>query len=417
MQGEPIFWTIAALVALGCLGLVFAPLLRGRGRAGGRARYDLQMHRDQLREVEADRARGVMSDEEAAATRIEVSRRLLVAADAAAAEGTAEAAPRHASRLAALAMMLALLAAAGGLYLRLGSPGLPDQPLAERMARAAAAHADRPDQAAAEAFAAEGAAGTAPTARPEDLALIDRLRQVLESRPDDVAGHRLLVQSLGALGRWPEARAAQERVVAILGDRATGQDLADLAEVRILAAGGYVSPEAEAALGQALARDPENPVARYYSGLTLMQAGRPDLAYRLWERLVAEGPPGAPWMAPARAGLAEAARLAGLPPPAEAPVPGPAAPGPSAADVEAAESMSPEARQAMIESMVDGLAARLADAGGPPADWARLIRALGVLGRRDEAGAILAEARAAHAGDAAGLAEIEAAAQDAGLAP
>jgi cytochrome c-type biogenesis protein CcmH len=79
--------------------------------------------------------------------------------------------------------------------------------------------------------------------------------------------------------------------------------------------------------------------------------------------------------------------------------------------------MTPEARQAMIESMVDGLAARLAEEGGPAADWARLIRALGVLGRRDEAAAILAEARTAHAGDAAGLDEIEAAARDAGLAP
>ena len=71
----------------------------------------------------------------------------------------------------------------------------------------------------------------------------------------------------------------------------------------------------------------------------------------------------------------------------------------------------------MIAGMVDGLAARLAAEGGPPEDWARLIRSLGVLGRRDEAAAILAEARATHAGDAAALAEIDAAARDAGLGP
>jgi cytochrome c-type biogenesis protein CcmH len=70
-----------------------------------------------------------------------------------------------------------------------------------------------------------------------------------------------------------------------------------------------------------------------------------------------------------------------------------------------------------ITAMVDGLAARLAAEGGPPEDWARLIRSLGVLGRQDEAQAILAEARQRHAGDAPGLAAIEAAARDAGLAP
>jgi cytochrome c-type biogenesis protein CcmH len=70
----------------------------------------------------------------------------------------------------------------------------------------------------------------------------------------------------------------------------------------------------------------------------------------------------------------------------------------------------------MIEGMVDGLAERLAAEGGPPEDWARLIRSLGVLGRRDEAAAILLEARQVHAGDAAGLAAIDAAGRDAGLA-
>ena len=105
--------------------------------------------------------------------------------------------------------------------------------------------------------------------------------------------------------------------------------------------------------------------------------------------------------------------MAGLPPPAE----GAPAPGPTAADISAAEAMPPADRQAMIAGMVDGLAARLAEEGGPPEDWARLIRSLGVLGRRDEATAILVEAREAHAGDAAALAEIDAAARDAGLGP
>jgi cytochrome c-type biogenesis protein CcmH len=402
-----LFWTIAAGLALGSLALVFAPLLRGAAPAARRASYDMQVFRDQLREIESDRARGVLSEDEAAATRVEVSRRLLAAADAEAAEPAAAAGPRRVSRGAVPAVMSALLIAAAGLYAVLGAPGLPDDPLRARLAREAAARAARPTQAEVEAMVAARGLEAAPVA-PEDEALVAKLQQALESRPDDAQGHRLLARSLAALGRWSEARAAQERAVEIAGDQATAQDLVDLAELRILAAAGYVSPEAEAALARALALEPSNPVGRYYSGLTLLQGGRPDLAYRIWSALLAEGPPDAPWIAPIEAEIDEVARLAGLPPRAAPPGPGPA-------DVDAAAGMPPEERQAMIEGMVQQLSDRLAAQGGPPEDWARLIRSLGVLGRRDEAAAILAEAREKHADDPAALAAIDAAARDAGL--
>ena len=207
-------------------------------------------------------------------------------------------------------------------------------------------------------------------------------------------------------------------MVALLADQATARDLVDLAGLSILAAGGYVSPEAERALSRALTLDPRDQVGRYYSALTLMQGGRPDLAYRIWSGLVAEGPPDAPWMAAARAGAADAAAAAGIAPPASGPTAsGPTAPGPTASDIDAAAQMPAEYRAALIDGMVAQLSQRLATQGGPPQDWARLIRSLGVLGRRDEAAAILAEARSFHAGDAPGLAEIEAAGRDAGLAP
>ena len=93
-----LFWVIAAAVALGSLGLVFAPLLRGAVPAGSRAAYDARVFRDQLREIEADRARGVLSDAEAEATRIEVSRRLIAAADAADGDGAAGRSPASFTR-------------------------------------------------------------------------------------------------------------------------------------------------------------------------------------------------------------------------------------------------------------------------------------------------------------------------------
>ncbi|MFO1142874.1 MAG: c-type cytochrome biogenesis protein CcmI [Amaricoccus sp.] len=411
MQADWLFWGIAVLVAAGCAALIFAPLLRASARSERRASYDLQVHRDQLREVEADLARGILSADEATATRVEVSRRLLAAADAEAAEAAGTAAPRRLSRAAAPAMIAILLGAAFGLYHWLGGAGQPDAPLAPRLAEAAAARAARPSQAEAEAAVAAQQDVPPPVAvSAGDLELIGRLEAALKTRPDDLAGHRLLAQSLASIGNWAPARAAQERVVALLGAGATARDLVDLAELSILAAGGYVSPAAEQALSRALALDPQDQVGRYYSALTLMQGGRPDLAYRIWSGLLAEGPADAPWAEGARAGAAEAARQAGI-------TPDPAAAGPSQADVDAAQSLPPDQRQAMIEGMVAQLSDRLATQGGPPADWARLIRSLGVLGRRDEAATILAEARQKHAGDPAALAEIDAAGRDAGLAP
>jgi cytochrome c-type biogenesis protein CcmH len=410
-----LFWIVAGLLILACLVAILRPLLSGSGAGARRASYDAQIYRDQLKEVEAERARGLLGEEEAEATRIEVSRRLLHAADAEDLETATRQAPRAITRATGIAAAVLVSAAALGLYAVMGVPGLPDLPRAERERQMAEARANRPGQADAEAAMAARQAGSQDAAAPrvsEDAALIERLREVLAERPGDLQGHRLLARSLATLGRFAEARAAQEEVLAILGEEATAEDRIELAELMILAAGGYVSPQAEAELTLGLRQAPAHPLGRYYSGLALVQAGRPDLAYPLWVRLLEESAPGAPWVAPIRAQIDEVARMAGLPPVETAPQPGP-----SQADLQAAGDMSPEEQQAMIEGMVEGLSDRLATEGGPPADWARLIRALGVLGQTERAQAILGEAETRFEDDPAALAEIEAGARAGGLAP
>jgi cytochrome c-type biogenesis protein CcmH len=287
------------------------------------------------------------------------------------------------------------------------------------MERMAEARANRPGQAEVEAIIASTPEEELPP-RPapppvsaEDMAMVDRLAEAMTGRPDDLQGHRLLAGSMATLGRWAEARAAQERVVAILGDAATADDYVAWAEFMILAVNGYVSPEAESALSRAMALDPANKLGRYYSGLASLLGGRADLTWRLWTGLLEEGPPDAPWIAAIEAEIGEVARLAGMPAPDAAPG---ATPGPTAAEVEAAQAMTPEERQAMIEGMVAQLGARLASEGGPAEEWARLIRALGVLGRTGEASSIWGEARLAFEGDPAALDALRAAARDAGVA-
>jgi cytochrome c-type biogenesis protein CcmH len=405
MQADWVFLAVAAALALVVAGAMLAPLLAGRAGSARRASYDMQVYRDQLREIESETARGVLTEAEAEATRTEIARRLLAAADAETREAPAGVAPRRLTIGAAVALAVLLVGSSAGLYALIGGPGRPDQPLAARLAALDAARANRPGQAEVEAIVAERGVNREAEIAEEERALVERLATLLETRTEDLQGHRLLARSEASLGRWAQARAAQERVVELLGAEASAQDRVDLAEFMILAASGYVSPEAEAVLGAALEAAPEHPVARYYSGLALLQGGRPDLALDLWARLLAEGPPDAPWVIQIASQIDEVAAAAGRPAP---PVPQPPA---------EPDALAPPDQAAMIEGMVAGLSARLADEGGPPEDWARLIRSLGVLGRVEQATAIWTEAREVFAADPAAMELLADTARDAGLAP
>jgi cytochrome c-type biogenesis protein CcmH len=243
---------------------------------------------------------------------------------------------------------------------------------------------------------------------------MDQLRAALKDRPSDLEGHRLLAKNESGLGNYTAAIAAQKKVLDILGAKATAEDHATLAEMMILAAGGYVSPEAEAELTRALQIDPGNGPANYYAGLMFAQVGRPDRTFALWAPLLARSAPDDPWVEPLRAQLMQVAMEAGqddyeLPPLA------PLA-GPSAEDMAAAADMTPEERQEMVRGMVARLSERLATEGGTAEEWARLIGAYGVLGETDRARDIWTEAQARFAGREPELATVRAAAESAGVA-
>ena len=408
-----LFWFIALALSL----LVAVPLAvamwRGRGATGTMSddaatvdapapRPELALYRDQLAGVERDLERGVLSADEAERLRTEVSRRLL---DADRNDDEDATAPRRAPRGATLVMMaLALVLVCVGslaLYARIGAPGYGDLPLAARLDAAREARETRPDQAEAEASLGPE---LPRSAAPEFTDLMGKLRAALETRPDDLEGYRLLARNEAALGRYRAAWPAQARVIALMGDTSSAEDYAELADLQVSAAGGYVSPEAEEALSAALQRDRQNGPARYYAGLLHAQTGRPDLAYRFWLPLLREGPRDAPWIDPILSQIETVAIRAGetfeMPAIPERIPGGVAQPGPTAEDVAAAAELDEGDRNAMIEGMVEGLAARLADEGGPVEDWARLIRALGVLGQTERASAIRTEAREVFVGDA-----------------
>ncbi len=403
-----------ALAALGLAMLVAGVLIRamvrsGAGAAVPAASYDLKVWRGQLAEVERDLARGVLAPADAERARTEVSRRILEADRQVRAAAEAGSGRARGGMMAGAAAVAVILSGAFGLYAWLGAPGYPDLPLKSRLIRAEQVYKTRLSQAEAEARMPKPADRPAPD--PQEAALMEKLRQAVAARPDDLEGHVLLSRNEAALGNFAAAAKAQETVLALKGRAATATDHLALADARIMAAGGYVSPEAEEALTQVLKRDPENPTAQFYMGLMFAQNLRPDLAFQLWRPLVEHGPKDAPWMALVRDQIPGLAAAAGI----NYEVPG--SPGPDAAALAAAETMSPEERQAMILGMVNRLNERLATQGGTPDEWARLLDALGKLGDKERALAIRDEARRVFAGNAEALGLIEAAAGRAGLQP
>ncbi|WP_431299265.1 c-type cytochrome biogenesis protein CcmI [Tabrizicola sp. BL-A-41-H6] len=399
------FWAASAGLFLAIAAILLIALRRDRGLADA-PDVDIKVYKDQLAEVERDIARGTLAPDEAQRLRSEVGRRIL---DADRAAATAQATSSATPALLPAAIVLAALVGGIGTYAYIGAPGYPDLPLKARIAAADARMQSRPSQADAVAGAPKP---TAPTdLAPDFLDLMEKLRTAVTDRPNDQRGLELLARNEGALGNYAAAESAQRRLIEVRGDAATADDYATLAEIMIAAAGGYVSPEAEAELVAALSRDPQDPVARYYSGLMFAQSGRYDRAFALWQPLLQEGPADAPWIARIRAEIEDVAYLAGVN------YTLPEASGPSAGDVAAAAEMAPEERQAMIEGMVAQLSDRLATDGGSVEDWNRLIRSLVVLERRDEAQKIYDEAKVRFVSRDAELSFLRLAAVESGLVP
>lgn len=404
------FWIIASLLALAVAALLALALLRGRALSEPAAAYDLRVYRDQLATVDRDLARGVIGKVDAERVRTEISRRIL-AADA---QVHAETETKHGSQALtkAVALLFGGLVIAGSLtlYRSLGAPGYGDMPLSLRIEMATESHSNRPGQ-----TEAEDRMPALPKPELDDTyaGLLTKLRETVAERPDDLQGHILLAQHEAQTGNFDAAYAAKARAIELLAGDVSARDYSEQAEMMILAAGGYVSPEAEAVLLKALNLDPAHGPTRYYWGLMLTQIGRPDVAFRIWEETLTNAPADASWARAIRERIPDLAMRAGVdytPPQMAA-----ALPGPSAEDMEAAAGMDSESRKEMIRGMVERLSERLATDGGTPAEWARLIGALGVLGDTERASAILAEARDVFADSAEALQLIDGAAAQAGL--
>jgi cytochrome c-type biogenesis protein CcmH len=399
------FGLAVALVGLTCLALaiLLVPLLLVRRGAASRDAYNLAVYRDQLAEVERDIARGLLAADEAEAARIEIARRILALRPAGAEIGTG---PIPLAMATVVILLLPL--AAWMVYGQLGSPALPDQPFA-----------DRGGPGTPDGTPAARTADPAGTPRHTDISdAVARLAAHLKEHPEDLTGWVLLARSELSLGGFPEAAEAYRHAAELSGHRA--DIMGEWGEAQVLAAGGMVTPAAGAAFEAGLG-DPESaPRSRYYLALVRLQEGDAKGALQGWVDLAADAPADAEWLALVRQRIAEAASALGIDPASLKPASGAPAGAAVAAAAKAAGDASPEQRQAMINAMVERLAARLEEQPDDVDGWVRLGRSYMVLNQPDKARDAYARAAKLKPDDAglkAALADATAAGKPAATAP
>ena len=274
-------------------------------------------------------------------------------------------------RAVAVAGLVLLPAGAIALYLAVGSPTLPGQPLTSR----------------------------APEERQTIAQMVTQVEAHLAKNPNEGRGWEVVAPIYLRMGRFDDAVKARRMALELNG--ATAERHSGLGEALTAAANGVVTAEALAQFKAAIALDTDHVKARFFLGLAAEQDGRVSEAITTWRALLDGAPPGAPWAEFVRA---ELTRLTGGPSGGPGGAPGS---GPSEDQVAAAADLPPDQRIAMIKGMVERLAERLGKDGSDIDGWLRLVRSYMVLGERERALAAAGEARRALAAEPDKLRRID----------
>ena len=255
MSATTLFFLSAALLSAATVALLFSPFWRNRPAnddARDRRQTNLDVFRDQLRELESDRKDGLLATEDFEQAKHELQRRLLEETNTASIPVAESKGPvrRSAVVLAALIPLMAAIA-----YLQLGNP----QALEPAQVRA--------------------------HQQTEELdAMLVKLQQRLKANPEDAKGWVMLARSYKALGRFDEAIAAYARAHPVIeGDAYL---LADYAETLVQANGGAFTEKADQLVARALKLDPDSMLALFLAGNSANDRNDFGAAIDFWERLL-----------------------------------------------------------------------------------------------------------------------------------
>jgi cytochrome c-type biogenesis protein CcmH len=392
--------TLTVFIAVAAL-IVLAPFFFGSG--GEESPTSLDVYKDQLAEVDRDKAQGLINEAEAASARLEIERRIL-AAGRADGGATNAVSPNWQYRMATGVAAVVVLGSVG-LYAALGRPDLPSG-----QTQALAVGGQQAPQ-------APGAqqAGTPQAGSGDVSALVEKIKKRVEENPNDPENWRMLGWSYYNTGRHKDAVAAYRRAVDLQKDNPTLKAL--LGEAMVTEAGDTVTDAAMAIFEEVLAINPNDERARFFKGVSKAQKGDIQGTLDEWFALYKVAPADAEWTADLRTRIEETAKQAGIDVSARlaearpaagaaggtnvaAAHPGAAAtPGPTPADVENAKQLKPEDQQAMIAGMVDRLASRL-EASPKDADgWIMLMRSRLAMNDAEKARAAFEKAKTIFEGE------------------
>lgn len=384
-------WVIFAVLTGAAVFAVLWPLSRRPATSDGRE-LDVAFYRAQADEIARDEARGVIGHREAEIARNEAGRRLLAASHDK--NRDIRGSSQRAVRVVALGALVFVPALTIALYLHVGAPNMPDDPLTARL------NADP---------------------KTMDMAtMIAKIERNVAKDPNDGRGWAILAMVYSRLGRFDDAAAAFKNEIRVLGP--SSDRYAGLGEAQMEAADNVVTADARHSFDEAVKLDPRSPRANYYLGVAALEDGDKPKALGIFQKIVAESRPDAPWLPlvndkiavitgePTTAASPTATAEGSGSPPGEGQV---AKPPPALAAAVAA--LPNDQQQAMIHRMVDGLASRLKSNGNDIDGWLRLVRAYRVLDESDRAKVALADARRNFAADPAATKRLDTLAHELGL--
>ena len=272
-------WLVAALLGIAAGAAILWRLYpRGGSEAApvaGAAEHDLEVYRDQLRELDRDLARGTIEAAEAEAARNEIRRRALAAETRGEAESSGTA--QTLSRPTVLLLAAAVPALSLALYAVLGRPELAD--------RSVLTVQERPRGPSAEDVRA--AERMTPEERQEMIrGMVAGLAERLEENPADLAGWLRLGRALSVLGELDKSADAYGRAVALAPDNVRVLTLYTMAVLRLRNPDDPVDPQLLQLFERLHVLEPRHPLALYYLGRHAFDLGREAEGRNYWRKLL-----------------------------------------------------------------------------------------------------------------------------------
>jgi cytochrome c-type biogenesis protein CcmH len=372
-----VFWIICAVMTFAAVAVMLFPFLRAEAKISDAS--DIEVYKDQLQEIDADEKKQLISSVEAATARIEVSRRILKADEANSSVKAKSPTALSGGLLIVAALSVPIIS--WGVYANIGSPNKRDQPIVSRL--------------------------NVPAAEASMEVLVAKAETHLIANPTDGQGWAVLAPIYVRLARFEDAIKAFEMAGKLLGPSAVFE--IGIGQAWTGLNGGLANDQARAAYDRAIKIDPNNIEPKLLLATDLAQQGKFTEAKQAFEQLLQSAPADAPWRTLLVDMIARVDQ-------ALAKGPQPNAPGPTQSDVDQAGAMSPSDRTAMIEGMVAQLDAKLIENPLDKEGWKRLIQSYTVLKKPEKALEALQRAQAGLKDDKAGLMEINALAQELGIA-